>query len=113
MKFIFYIFLFSHLLNFLGVFAEKIKDNSSGINTVTWEKVEGNKSEPLKKIIWKSYKSDENYFKNENKESFSKDKFSESKSSKIEPPLWRNRMLRFPLRKLICQILASSWVCTV
>ena len=100
MKFIFYIFLFSHLLNFLGVFAEKIKENSSGINTVTWEKLEGNKSEPLKKIIWKSYKSDENYFKNENKESFSKDKFSESKSSKIEPPLWRNRMLRFSFEEI-------------
>ena len=55
MKLIFYIFLFSHLLNFLGVFAEKIKENSYGINTVNWEKLEENKTKPLKKIIWKSY----------------------------------------------------------
>ena len=63
MKLIFYIFLFSQLLNFLGVFAEKVKEDSSGINHVIWEKVEKNKSKSLKKIIWKSYKGDENYFK--------------------------------------------------
>ena len=40
MKLIFYIFLFSQLLNFLGVFAEKRKESSSGINPVKWEKVE-------------------------------------------------------------------------
>ena len=100
MKLIFYIFLFSHLLNFIGVFAEKIKENSSEINTLNWEKVEENKSKPLKKIIWKSYKGDENYFKNENKESFSLDEFSESKSSTIEPSLWRNRMLRFSFEEI-------------
>ena len=55
MKLIFYIFLFSHLLNFLGVFAEKIKENLSEINAINWEKVEENKSKPLKKIIWRSY----------------------------------------------------------
>ena len=81
MKLIFYIFLFSQLFNFLGVFAEKIKENSSQVNTVNWEKVEGNKSKPLKKIIWKSYKEDENYFKNEKKESFSVNEFSESQSN--------------------------------
>ena len=100
MKLIFYIFLFSHLLNFLGVFAEKIKENLSGINAVNWEKVEENKSKPLKKIIWKSYEGDKNYFKNENKESFSIDEFSESKSSEIEPSLWRNRMLRFSFEEI-------------
>ena len=100
MKLIFYIFLFSHLLNFLGVFAEKIKENSSGINTLNWEKVEENKSKPLKKIIWKSYKEDENYFKNENKDSFSLDEFSESKFSTIEPSLWRNRILRFSFEEI-------------
>ena len=75
MRLIFYIFLISQLLNFLGVFAEKVKEDSSGINNIIWEKVEENKSKPLKKIIWKSYKGDENYFKNENKESFSLDEF--------------------------------------
>jgi hypothetical protein len=102
MKLIFYIFLFSNFLNFLGVFAEKIKENSSGINTLNWKKVEENKSKTLKKIIWKSYKGDENYFENVNKESFSLDEFSESKSksSKIESSLWRNRMLRFSFEEI-------------
>ncbi len=100
MKLILYIFLFSHLLNFLGVFAEKIKERSSGITPVNWEKVEKNISKPLKKIIWKSYKGDENYFKNENKESFSINQFSESKSSTIEPSLWRNRTLRFSFEEI-------------
>ena len=100
MKLIFYLFLFSQLLNFLGVFAEKVKESSSGINPVYWEKVRENKSKPLKKIIWKSYKGDENYFKNGDKESFSINKFSESKSSMIEPSLWRNRMLRFSFEEI-------------
>ena len=66
MRLIFYIFLISQFLNFLGVFAEKVKEDSSGMNPVIWEKVKENKSKPLKKIIWKSYKEDENYIKNEN-----------------------------------------------
>ena len=44
MKSIFYILLCSQLLNFLGVFAEKVKEDSSGTNSVIWEKVEKNKS---------------------------------------------------------------------
>ena len=66
MRFIFYVFLISQLLNFLGVFAEKVKEDSSGTDNIIWEKVEENKPKPLKKIIWKFYKEDENYFKNEN-----------------------------------------------
>ena len=65
MKSIFFILFFSQLLNFLGVFAEKVKEDSSGMNSVIWENVEGNKSKPLKRIIWKSYKGDENYFEND------------------------------------------------
>ena len=65
MRLIFYIFLISQFLNFLGVFAEKVKEDLSGSNSVKWEKVEENKSKPLKKIIWKSYKNDEFYFGNE------------------------------------------------
>ena len=75
MKLIFYIFLFSQLLNFLGVFADKLKESTSGINSIHWEKVEENKSKPLKKIIWKFYKGDENYFKNENGEGSSTNQF--------------------------------------
>ena len=112
MKLIFYIFLFSQLFNFLGVFAEKLKESSSGINPVNWEKVE-EKSKPLKKIIWKSYKGDENYFKNKNKEGSSINQYSETKTVTVEPSIWRNQTLRFPLKKLICQMLANAWVCTV
>ncbi|ABV50983.1 Conserved hypothetical protein [Prochlorococcus marinus str. MIT 9215] len=65
MRLIFYIFLISQLLNFLGVFAEKVKEDLYGSNSVKWEKVEENKSKSLKKIIWKSYKNDEFYFGNE------------------------------------------------
>ena len=57
MKLIFYIFLFSQLLNFLGVLAEKVKEDSSGRNPVIWKKIEKNKSKDLKEIIWKSYKA--------------------------------------------------------
>jgi len=100
MKSIFYILLFSQLLNFLGVFAEKVKEDSSGMNSVIWEKVEGNKSKPLKRIIWKSYKRDENYFENENKEGFSVNQVSGAKSTSIESPAWRNRTLRFSFEEI-------------
>ena len=62
MRLVFYIFLFSQLLNFVGVFAGKAKEDSSELNSLNWEKVEENKSKPLKKIIWKSYNNDESYF---------------------------------------------------
>ena len=65
MRLIFYIFLISQFLNFLGVFAEKVKEDLSELNSVKWEKIEENKSKPLKKIIWKSYKNDQFYFENE------------------------------------------------
>ena len=100
MKLIFYVFLFSQLLNYLGVFAEKLKESSSGINPVKWEKMEDKKSKPLKKIIWKSYKSDKNYFKNENKEGFSINQFSDTKSAEMENSIWRNRMLRFSFEEI-------------
>ena len=100
MKSIFYILLFSQLLNFLGVFAEKVKEDSSVTNSVIWERVEENKSKPLKRIIWKSYKGDENYFENENKEGFSVNQVSGGKSTSIESPAWRNRTLRFSFEEI-------------
>jgi len=73
MKLIIYIFLFSQLLNFLDVFAQKKKEDSSQKNLIKWEKVNNikwekveEKSEPLKKIIWRSYNNDETYFENSN-----------------------------------------------
>ena len=50
MRLIIYIFLISQLLNFLGVFAEKVNKNISRFNKVNWEKVEENKSNPLKRL---------------------------------------------------------------
>ena len=64
MRLIFYLFLISQLLNFLGVFAEKVNDDSSRLNSVNWEKVGDSRSKSLKKIIWKSYKDDQSYFRN-------------------------------------------------
>ena len=100
MKLMFYIFLFSQLLNFLGVFAEKLIEGSSVKNSVHWEKVEENKSKPLKNIIWKSYKGDKNFFKKENKEGFSINQFSETKSAVMDPSIWRNRTLRFSFEEI-------------
>ena len=69
MRLVFYLFFISQLLNFIGVFAEKVREDSSGLNSINWEKVEENKSKPLKKIIWKSYKNDESYFGNKKQQS--------------------------------------------
>ena len=63
MRLFFLIIVFCHLINSLIVFAEKVKNDSKKFNTIKWEKVQGNKSINLKKIIWKSYKDDESYFK--------------------------------------------------
>ena len=100
MKLIFYIFLFGQLFNSLGVFAEKVKEDSSEINHVIWEKVEENKSKPLNKIIWESYKPEENYFSNDNKEGFSDNQASGDKSDWMGNSAWRNRTLRFSFEEI-------------
>ena len=64
MRLFFYIFLICQLLNFLNVFAQKVKEDSSQINSVKWERVE-EKFETFKKIIWRSYSNDESYFVDE------------------------------------------------
>ena len=65
MRLFFFILIFGQLINFLVVFAEKVKKESSELNSIRWEKVQENKSNNLKKIIWKSYKDDKSYFQNE------------------------------------------------
>ena len=65
LSFFIFIFIFSQLINSLVVFAEKIKKDSRELNSIKWEKVQEKKTNNLKKIIWKSYKSDESYFQNE------------------------------------------------
>ena len=83
MRLVFYIFLISQLLNFVGVFAGKAKEDSSELNSINWEKVDENKSKPLQKIIWKSYKNDEFYFGNKNKQGLIKNSTNSSNEEKI------------------------------
>ena len=64
MRLIVYIFLFSQLLNFLSVLAEKAKEESIEQNIIKWEKIEESTIKPIDKFIWKSYNDDENYFEN-------------------------------------------------
>ena len=109
MRLIFYIFLISQFLNLLGVFAEKIKEDLTELDSVKWEKIEEDKSKPLKKIIWKSYKNDEFYFGNEKQQKGSitnrtnssngEDFFESTKNSllyvtEIEPFLPLNNFLK-------------------
>ena len=63
MRLIFYLLVFSQFFNFLNALAEKVKKEQSEL-TIQWERVKDNKSNNLKKIIWKTYKDDERYFKN-------------------------------------------------
>ena len=62
MKFAFYFFIIAQIINFSSVFAEKVIKDSSEFNSIKWEKIKKNKHKTLKKIIWKSYKGEENYF---------------------------------------------------
>ena len=106
MRLVFFLFLISQLLNFIGVFAEKVREDSSGLNTINWEKIEENKSKPFKKIIWKSYKNDESYFGNKKQQSsikrtrpLNEERISESSKksgssiTEIEPYLPLNNFL--------------------
>ena len=51
MKFVFYFFIIAQFLNFLGVFAEKVKVDSSEFNPIKWEKVLENEEKPLKRLF--------------------------------------------------------------
>ena len=77
MKFIFYIFLLSHILNFITIFAETVKKDSAEVNLIKWEKTKEDESNTSEDIIWKSYNDDESYFENAN------DNSSKSNKQKI------------------------------
>ena len=62
MRFVFYLFIFSQLLNFVSVFADKYTKESPKLKQIKWEKIQETNSKDFKKIIWKSYKDDESYF---------------------------------------------------
>ena len=66
MRLVIYIFIFSQLLNFISVFADKFKKDSTELNSIKWEKIKDDKLNKLKKIIWKSYNNDESYFQDKN-----------------------------------------------
>ena len=87
MRLIFYIFLISQLLSFIGVFADKIKEDSSELNSVNWEKVQENKAKKFKKIIWKSYNEDESYFENKNNQGSMKNRRYSSKEERLSASL--------------------------
>ena len=81
MKFIFYIFLLSHFLNFISIFAETFKKDSTELNLIKWEKIKEDESNNSENIIWKSYNDDESYFQNTNNNSFNSNK---QKKLKVE-----------------------------
>ena len=81
MKVIFYIFLLSHILNFISIFAETVKKDSSEVNLIKWEKIKEDESNTSEDIIWKSYNDDESYFQNANDNSSNS---KEPKKLKVE-----------------------------
>ncbi len=97
MRFVFYFFIIAQLLNFLGVFAEKVKEDSSEFNPIKWEEIRKKKENPLKKIIWKTYKDDKNYFEKTNLKNKSKKNFNKAQK---DSSTWRNRTLRFSFEEI-------------
>ena len=97
MKFAFYFFIIAQILNILGVFADKFIKDSSEFSSIKWEKIKKNKDKPLEKIIWKSYKGDKNYLKNENEDGYD---LTKTNAAWMEPPTWRNRTLRFSFEEI-------------
>ena len=69
MRLVFYLFIFSQLLNFVSVLADKYTKESPESKIIKWEKIQEKNSNDLKKIIWKSYKDDESYFQKKIEES--------------------------------------------
>ena len=95
MRFIFYLVIFSQFLNLVAVLAEKEKIDTTKLRSIKWEKVRDNKSNNLKKIIWKSYKDDESYFNDENqKYKLNKNLESANKLLQIESHLPLNNYLK-------------------
>ena len=97
MRLIFYLIIFNQLFNLFDVLAEKIKKEQSE-SQIKWEKVIDQKSNNIKKIIWKSYNGDELYFQNikKNREDnnseeilfnrkYQKNKFLNNRENKQEP----------------------------
>jgi len=97
MKFIFYFFIITQFLNFLGVFAEKITEDSSEFNPIKWEKVRKNEEKHLNKVIWKSYNEDKSFFEKTNLKNKSKKNLDKAQK---DSSTWRNRTLRFSFEEI-------------
>ena len=97
MRFVFYFFIIAQFVNFLGVFAEKVKEDSSEFNSIQWENVSEKQEKPLKKLIWKSYRDNKSYFEKVNLKNKLKKNFSKSQE---ESTIWRNRTLRFSFEEI-------------
>ena len=95
MRLFFYIFIFSQLFNFLVIYAEKVKKKPAELNLIKWNKVQENKSNNLKKIIWKSYQDNEIYFKNEDLEVISDKKIRNINDKSSIPFLEKNEDLLY------------------
>ena len=77
MRWLFYIFIISYLASFLNAFADKFRND----NALKWEKVQENKSNNLKKVIWKAFNDDESYFDKVNLKNYAQ-KESETQQEK-------------------------------
>ncbi len=83
MRLVFYLFLLVQLVNYKNIFAEIKKDESIKLSPIKWEKIKENKSNDLKKIIWKSYKEEMIYFQNEDKEIYLKENLKNHGKNKL------------------------------
>ena len=93
MRLFFSIFIFTQLFNFLVLYAEELKKKSAESNLIKWELVPENKSNNLKKIMWKSYMDDETYFKNEDLEVISDEKVTDVNDNNSNNFLDKNEAL--------------------
>ncbi len=97
MRLVFYLFIFSQLLNFVSVLADKYTKESPESKLIKWEKIQEKNSNDLKKIIWKSYKDDESYFQNNNEES---SKVKKPENSRVENNYKSRRKLTTSITEL-------------
>ncbi len=83
MRWLFYTFIISYLFNVLDVFAENYSEELSSSNPIKWEKVETNKSNNFKEVIWKSYNDDESYFQEIDQENSNRKNLTNFSNEKI------------------------------
>ena len=105
----FCLLVFSQLISLLYVRADKNKKDSLEFNSIKWEKIKENKSNKLKKGIWKSHNDDESYFLDIDKKTYSKEDIKnfikdeiyksqrkqESTTTEVEPYLPLNNFLDY------------------